>query len=143
MIGRVVGKYKILEQIGEGGMGVVYRGEHVMLGSPAAIKILLPQFTRDQNIVDRLFNEAKATSAIRHPGIVQVFDYGRLDDQTYITMELLRGEDLTDFLGRRRVLDPPLAAQIMLQLLSALEAAHVHGVIHRDIKPDKDRKSVV
>jgi eukaryotic-like serine/threonine-protein kinase len=137
VIGRVVGKYKISEQIGEGGMGIVYRGEHTMLGSPAAIKVLLPQFTRDTEVVDRFFTEAKATSAIRHPGIVQVFDFGRLDsDRAYLVMELLRGEDLTGFLGRRRVLDAPLAAQIMLQLLSALEAAHVHGVIHRDIKPD-------
>jgi len=136
VIGRVLGKYRILEQIGEGGMGVVYRGEHVMLGSPAAIKILLPQLTRDPVVVDRFFNEAKTTSAIRHPGIVQVFDYGQIDDETFIVMELLRGEDLTGFLLRRRSLDGPLAAQITLQLLSALEAAHVHGVIHRDIKPD-------
>ncbi len=137
MIGRVVGKYKILGQIGEGGMGVVYAAEHVTLGSPAAVKILLPQFTRDALVVDRFFTEAKATSAIRHPSIVQIFDYGRLpNDQAYIAMERLRGEDLTSFIGRHRVVDPRVAVQIALQMLAGLEAAHLIGIVHRDIKPD-------
>ena len=137
MIGRVVGKYRILDQIGEGGMGVVYRAEHLTLGGPAAIKILLPQFTRDPVVVDRFFTEAKATSAIQHVSIVQIFDYGRLpNEQAYIAMELLVGEDLTSFIARHRVLDPKLAVQIGLQMLSALEAAHLRGVVHRDIKPD-------
>jgi serine/threonine protein kinase len=64
--GRIVGKYRILDQIGERGMGTVYSAEHVVLGSPAAVKVLLQQFTRDTVVVDRFFNEAKATSAIRH-----------------------------------------------------------------------------
>jgi serine/threonine protein kinase len=137
VIGRVVGKYKILDQIGEGGMGIVYRAEHVTLGSPAAIKVLLPQFTRDTVVVDRFFTEAKATSSIRHVSIVQIFDYGRIPNgQAYIAMELLRGEDLTSFIGRHRVVDPKVAAQITLQMLSALEAAHLIGIVHRDIKPD-------
>ncbi|MBA2542213.1 MAG: serine/threonine protein kinase [Deltaproteobacteria bacterium] len=137
MIGHVVGKYKIREQIGEGGMGVVYRADHVMLGSPVAIKVLLPQFTTQPAVVERFFTEAKTTSAIRHPGIVQVFDFGRLEDQrAYIVMEMLRGENLTGFLSRRGTLDASLATQIAMQLLSSLEAAHAHGVIHRDVKPD-------
>ena len=137
MIGRVVGKYKIRDQIGEGGMGVVYRAEHVVLGSPAAVKVLLPQFTKDPVVLDRFFTEAKAASAIRHVGITDVFDYGRLDnDQAFIAMELLRGEDLTNFLARHGKLDPSLAAEIVSQLLHALNAAHVVGVVHRDLKPD-------
>ena len=137
MIGRVVGKYKILDQIGEGGMGIVYRAEHVTLGSPAAIKVLLPQFTRDTVVVDRFFTEAKATSSIRHVSIVQIFDYGRLPNgQAYIAMELLRGEDLTSFIGRHRIVDPQVAVPITLQMLSALESAHLVGIVHRDIKPD-------
>ena len=137
MIGRVVGKYRILDQIGEGGMGIVYRAEHITLGSPAAVKILLPQFTRDTVVVERFFTEAKATSAIRHISIVQIFDYGRLpNDQAFIAMELLRGEDLTSFIARHRVVDATIAVQIALQMFSALEAAHLIGVVHRDIKPD-------
>jgi serine/threonine-protein kinase len=137
VIGRIAGKYRILDVVGEGGMGIVYRAEHVVLGSPAAIKVLLPELTRDDVAVERLFNEAKATSAIRHIGIVQIFDFGRFEDrQAYISMELLRGEELTSFIGRHRVLDPAVAAQITLQTLSALEAAHLIGVIHRDLKPD-------
>ena len=137
MIGRVVGKYKILDQIAEGGMGLVYRAEHVVLGSPAAVKVLLPQFTRDAVVVDRFFQEAKAASAIRHAGIVEVFDYGRLPSgQAFIAMELLRGEDLAGFAARHGKLAPSLAAQIAMQMLSALDAAHMAGVIHRDLKPD-------
>jgi serine/threonine-protein kinase len=137
VIGRVVGKYKILAQIGEGGMGTVYRAEHVVLGSPAAIKLLLPQYTQDASVVDRFFTEAKAASAIRHVGIVEVFDYGRLPEGTaFIAMELLRGESLAGFIGRHRRLEPVIAQIIMLQILAALSAAHVVGVIHRDLKPD-------
>ncbi|HSR95844.1 MAG TPA: serine/threonine-protein kinase [Kofleriaceae bacterium] len=137
MIGRVVGKYRILAQIGEGGMGIVYRAEHIVLGSPAAVKVLLEQFTRDPVVVDRFFQEAKAASGIRHVGIVEVFDYGRLPNgQAYIAMELLRGEDLSAFRARRGRLSPDLAAEIGVQVLAALNATHVVGVVHRDLKPD-------
>src|SRR4029079_4000216 len=119
-------------------MGIVYRGEHVMLGSPAAVKVLLEQFTRDPVVVDRFFQEAKAASGIRHVGIVEVFDYGRLPNgQAYIAMELLRGEDLSAFRARRGRLSPDLAAEIGLQVLGALNATHVVGVTHRALKPDK------
>ena len=137
VIGRVVGKYRVLDPLGEGGMGTVYRAEHVVLGSPAAVKILLPQLTQDAVVVDRFFQEARATSAIRHAGIVEVFDYGRLaTGQAYIAMELLRGEDLQSFLARRGALDAPLAVQIAIQILGALNATHLVGVIHRDLKPE-------
>jgi eukaryotic-like serine/threonine-protein kinase len=137
VIGHVVGKYKILGPIGEGGMGMVYRAEHIVLRSPAAVKILLPQFTQDPVVVDRFFQEARAASAIRSPGITEVFDYGRLaNGQAYIAMELLRGEDLAGFLARHRVLEPALAAHITRELLIALNATHLVGVVHRDLKPD-------
>jgi eukaryotic-like serine/threonine-protein kinase len=137
VIGRVVGKYRILAQIGEGGMGIVYRAEHIVLGSPAAVKVLLEQFTRDPVVVDRFFQEAKAASGIRHVGIVDVFDYGRLPSgQAYIAMELLRGEDLSAFRARRGRLAPELAVEIGVQVMAALNATHVVGVVHRDLKPD-------
>jgi eukaryotic-like serine/threonine-protein kinase len=137
VIGHVVGKYRLLAQLGEGGMGTVYRAEHVVLGSPAAVKILLPQFTQDPVVVDRFFQEARAASAIRHAGIVEVFDFGRLPTgQAYIAMELLRGEELSSLLARRSPLDASLAVQIAIQMLAALNATHLVGVIHRDLKPD-------
>jgi serine/threonine-protein kinase len=137
VIGHVVGKYRLLEQLGEGGMGTVYRAEHVVLGSPAAVKVLLPQFTQDRVVVVRFFQEARAASGIRHAGIVEVFDYGRLPNgQAYIAMELLRGEDLSGFLARRGKLDASTATQIAIQMLAALNATHAVGVIHRDLKPD-------
>ena len=118
-------------------MGTVYRAEHVVLGSPAAVKILLSQFSQDPGVVDRFFQEARTASAIRHPGVVEVFDYGRLDSgQAYIAMELLRGEDLCGFLARHGRLGLALAAQIASQILAALNATHVVGVVHRDLKPD-------
>ena len=136
MIGRVVGKYKLVAQIGEGGMGTVWRATHVVLGSPAAIKILLPQFTRDPVVVERFFTEAKTSSAIRHPGVVEIFDFGREGEDTYIAMELLRGESLQSFLERNERLSPELAAQIAIQIFAALDATHIHNVVHRDLKPD-------
>jgi eukaryotic-like serine/threonine-protein kinase len=137
VIGQLVGKYRIAEPIGEGGMGMVYRAEHVVLGSPAAIKLLLPRWTRNRQIVDRFFTEARAASAIRHVGIVQVFDSGLLPNgQAYIAMEMLEGISLGELLDRERALPPALASAICCQILAALDAAHVVGVIHRDLKPD-------
>jgi len=138
VIGRVVGKYKLLEKIGEGGMGVVYRAEHTVLGGPAAVKLLLPQWTQDEVVVDRFFHEAKAASSIRHVGIVDVFDFGRLpNDQAWIAMEYLPGESLGQLAARSGgPLDPAIAQIIAAQLFAALDAAHVAGVVHRDLKPD-------
>jgi len=138
VLGRVVGKYKIVEKIGEGGMGNVFRAEHTVLGSPAAVKVLLPQWTTDAVVVDRFFHEAKAASAIRHVGIVEMFDYGRLEnEQAWIAMELLRGETLTAFFLRNGgPLDAAVVQQLGIQILGALDAAHAAGVVHRDLKPD-------
>src|SRR5262245_3587088 len=130
LLGQIVGKYRIVEEIAEGGMGMVYRAEHTLLGSPAAVKVLLPQFTVDPAVVERFFTEAKATSAIRHVGIVEVFDFGMLPGgQAYIAMELLRGESLGEHLDRRKKLVPAMAVNVATQMLAALDAAHVIGVV--------------
>jgi serine/threonine-protein kinase len=138
LTGNVCGKYRLLEKIGEGGMGTVFRAEHTVLGSPAAVKVLLSMWTQDAIVVDRFFHEARAASAIRHVGIVDVFDYGRADgNQAWIAMELLRGETLAQFFARHdRKIDPSIAQQLVIQVLGALDAAHVVGVVHRDMKPD-------
>ncbi len=121
-------------------MGAVYLAEHTLLGNLAAIKVLLPELSSRQEIVDRFFNEAKASTAIKHPGIVQVFDFGYhtsgRDNSAYLVMEYLEGESLEgrlSRLGRLPVID---AMRIIRHCASALAAAHERGIVHRDLKPD-------
>jgi serine/threonine-protein kinase len=117
-------------------MGVVYRADHVQLGRPAALKMLLPQLSSDPGIVQRFFNEARAASAIDHPGIVEIYDFGtHTDGRAYIVMALLKGESLDHRLVSGPL--PPLeGATIVAQVAGALAAAHARGIIHRDLKPD-------
>jgi eukaryotic-like serine/threonine-protein kinase len=137
MLGQAVGSYRITGRIGEGGMGAVYVAEHSLLGRTAAIKVLHPELSHQPDIVERFFNEARAASAIRHPGIVEIFDFGYAkDDSAYIVMEHLAGESLRDRLDAYVTLDPERAASIGRQIASALQAAHDQGIIHRDLKPD-------
>jgi serine/threonine-protein kinase len=135
VIGQIVGSYRISDQLGQGGMGVVYRAEHIQLGRPAALKVLLPQLSGDAQIVQRFWNEARAASSIDHPGIVEVYDFGRhTDGSAYLVMELLKGESLDHRLMRPM---PPLeAASLIAQVAGALAAAHAQGIVHRDLKPD-------
>ncbi|MDX2086810.1 MAG: serine/threonine-protein kinase [Kofleriaceae bacterium] len=136
MIGQVVGNYRLVSELGRGGMGLVFRAEHVQLGRPAALKMLLPQFSHDAGIVTRFFNEARAASAIDHPGIVEIYDFGHHSDgSAYIVMALLQGESLERRIARQP-LSPVEAASFAAQAASALAAAHARGIIHRDLKPD-------
>lgn len=136
MIGDIIGNYRVVAELGKGGMGVVYRAEHTQLGRPAALKMLLPQLSSDSGIVQRFFNEARAASAIDHPGIVQVYDFGtHADGRAYIVMELLKGESLEHRL-QRGPLSPIDGATILAQTAAALSAAHGRGIVHRDLKPD-------
>ena len=135
--GEVVGNYRIGDLVGTGGMGAVYRAEHVLLGKRAAVKVLLPERCASQEIIDRFFNEAKAASLIKDPGIVDIFDFGRLPDgNAYIVMELLEGETLGDRLKRQKLLSPNHACSIARHVAGTLAAAHAHRIIHRDLKPD-------
>src|SRR5262245_26702517 len=95
MLGRSLGNYHVVSKIGEGGMGVVYLARHATLGRPAAIKVLHASLSSNQDMVTRFFNEARAATAVRNPGIVEVFDFGVLEDRSaYIVMEYLEGESL-------------------------------------------------
>ncbi|MEJ7596686.1 MAG: serine/threonine-protein kinase [Kofleriaceae bacterium] len=135
MIGRVVGNYRIVSELGQGGMGIVYRAEHVQLGRPVAIKMLLPALSNDAAIVQRFFNEARAASAIDHPGIVEIIDFGYAEGRAFLVMALLKGESLEHRLQRGPL--PPLeGATIVAQMVAALAAAHARGIVHRDLKPD-------
>jgi len=137
MIGETVGNYRILELIGAGGMGVVYLAEHPAIGRKVAVKVLNPRTAENVEMVTRFFNEARAANAVRHPGIVQVFDFGTLPSgATYTVMELLEGESLAARLRRVERLEAAAAVEIACQTADILAAAHAKGVIHRDLKPD-------
>jgi serine/threonine-protein kinase len=137
MIGQTVGNYRVTELIGEGGMGIVYLAEHPAIGRRAAVKILRASLTDNPEITKRFFNEARAANAIRHPGIVEVFDCGTLPTgASYIVMELLEGENLAARLRRVGRLPLAEARHIAAQTASALAAAHAAGIVHRDLKPD-------
>jgi serine/threonine-protein kinase len=136
VIGQVIGNYRLIRELGQGGMGVVYVAEHTQLGRPAALKMLLPQFSSDEAIVQRFFNEARAASAIDHPGIVEIYDFGKhTDGRAYIVMALLKGETLQERIAREP-LAPIEGATIVAQVASALAVAHARGIVHRDLKPD-------
>jgi serine/threonine-protein kinase len=118
-------------------MGTVYLGEHILLGRLAAIKTLLPALSVQHEIVERFFKEARATSAISDPGVVQVFDFGyHVDGTAYIVMELLEGEALSARIQRLGRLSTDEALRIARQVAGALAAAHERGVVHRDLKPE-------
>jgi len=135
--GSSIGAYRVRRKIGEGGMGSVFLAEHSLLGRRAAIKILLPELSSKRASVDRFFNEARATTAISDPGIVQVFDFGfTADNIAYIVMELLEGEQLHVRLQRLGSLPPTEALRITRQVAGSLGAAHAAGIIHRDLKPE-------
>src|ERR1044072_5174120 len=97
MLGRSLGNYNVVSKIGEGGMGAVYLARHATLGRPAAIKVLHPSLSSNEDMVSRFFNEARAATAVRHPGIVEFYDFGTLEDRSAsLIMEFLEGEKLHD-----------------------------------------------
>jgi serine/threonine-protein kinase len=137
VIGTTLGAYKIESELGRGGMGAVYTAVHSLLGRRAAVKVLLAELSKKEELVNRFFNEAKAATAIKHPSIVEIYDFGWAPDgSAYIVMELMRGEPLSSRLKRFGRLPVPIALTITRQVANALHAAHQAGIIHRDLKPD-------
>ncbi|HSK02456.1 MAG TPA: serine/threonine-protein kinase, partial [Kofleriaceae bacterium] len=137
MVGSVVGNYRIIRKLGEGGMGAVYLAQHTLLGRRAALKVLLPMLSARPDVVNRFFNEARATTSISDPGIVQIFDFGyHTDGSAYIVMEYLEGEALDARLGRLGHLPVPDALRLIRQVATSLAAAHAQGIVHRDLKPE-------
>lgn len=131
-----IGAYRILDKIGQGGMGAVYVGEHTLLGRKAAIKVLLPSVSASEDAVERFFNEARAVSLVSDPGIVQIFDFGYHSDRSaFLVMELLDGEPMDRRLRRIRRFAPAECLRLAQLACGALEAAHGHGIVHRDLKP--------
>jgi eukaryotic-like serine/threonine-protein kinase len=135
--GQRVGSYEVVAALGGGGMGMVYRAAHLLLDRPAAIKVLRAEYGHLPVIVQRFFTEAKLTTAIRHPGIVEVYDFGYTDaGHAYIAMELLPGDSLARRIAARGRLRWAEAAVLGRRIAAALAAAHLRGVVHRDLKPD-------
>ena len=137
MIGETLGNYRIVSNLGRGGMGAVYLAEHTVIGRKAAIKVLLPQMSLDSDLVERFFNEAKMAGKLHHPGLVEVFDFGvHRDGSAYIVMELLVGESLTQRMAASGRLSIDLSLALTRQVALALHAVHEQGIVHRDLKPE-------
>lgn len=135
-VGSVVsGKYRILERLGGGGMGEVFRAEHELAGRTVALKLLRADFAGDADLTRRFFQEAQAVNKIRHPNIVDVLDAGFCDFGPYVVMECLEGATLAAALAGVGRLQVDAALAVVLPMLDALGAAHHHGIVHRDLKP--------
>jgi serine/threonine-protein kinase len=136
-LGKVVdGRYRVVEVIGRGGMGVVYRVEHVRMGKIAAMKVLHHDLESDPEVSRRFRNEAAAVSRLTHPNTVQVFDFGTARGALYLIMEFVRGLDIGSIIDRDGPLPFERAAPLVAQIAAALAEAHEVGVVHRDLKPE-------
>lgn len=147
MAGKRIGNYEVLEEIGEGGMGIVYRARQEGLDRIVALKVLLPNLSRKTGFVERFMREARNAAKLDHPNIVTIFEVGTDDDSYFFSMKFVEGEDLAEILTKGPL---PLdnAVDIACQIADGLSHAHQVGVIHRDIKPaniiiDKNNRAVI
>lgn len=137
MIGTSVDRYRIVEELGHGGMSVVYRGVDSALEREVAVKVLHNHLARRADSKKRFHREAKAIARLRHPNILDIYDFSAEDaEQSYIVMEYVRGMNLREFLGTHQTIAPEAAALIGIGICEALACAHEHGIIHRDLKPE-------
>ncbi len=133
----LVGKYRIVREIGRGGMAAVYEAEQLTLGKKVAIKVLASELAQSTIVIERFFREARAAAAVKSPHIVDVYDSGRIEDgRPFIAMELLIGESLYDRMARIRLIDPRTTVRIITDCARGLTKAHEANVVHRDLKPE-------
>ena len=128
-------RYRLTEQIGMGGMAIVYKAVDMRTGHNVAVKVLRPEFNEDSEFIGRFQREAEAASKMTHHNIVNLLDVGMDGENRYLVMEYVQGKTLKEVIQERGKINPPLACQIAIRILSALEHAHRNGIIHRDIKP--------
>ena len=128
-------RYRLVEQIGVGGMAIVYRAIDQRTGHSVAVKVLKPEFNKDAEFVSRFQREAEAASRMTHHNIVNLLDVGMDGDNRYLVMEYVQGKTLKEVIREKGRINPTVAAQITIRILSALQHAHQNGIIHRDIKP--------
>jgi tRNA A-37 threonylcarbamoyl transferase component Bud32 len=130
-------RYRLTRKLGEGGMGAVYEGSHVVLGKPVAVKVLRDKYLDRPEVAQRLVQEARLASSIRHEHIIDITDSGSTSDgRTFVVMELLDGQSLAELIRREGPVPEPRALDLVRQVASALGAAHARRIVHRDVKPE-------
>ena len=134
-VGQVAGNYKVIEKIGEGGMGAVYKGIDVMLEREVAIKVLLPELAHQPDVVERFRSEAKLLARLNHPNIATLYSFQRTGEDLLMVMEFVLGETLDAYLAHAGRMQPEQAVPLFCKALDGIEHAHTMGIVHRDIKP--------
>ena len=132
----IEGRYQIITRVASGGMGEVYRAHDAVLARDVAIKLLHPQLAGDRGFVERFRREARAAAILNHPSIVGVYDWGSTDGTYFMVMEYVQGLNVRSLLAEYGRLEPAQAVEICLPVLAALDHAHGHGIVHRDVKPE-------